>query len=97
MSKTKNDVHLSKTLSWLLRHAAAKEGLTLSSEGFVPISEILNHRHIRGTYKLEDIERVVAANDKQRFLLRQRDNVLEIRANQGHSLPVSLFLFCFLE
>jgi RNA:NAD 2'-phosphotransferase (TPT1/KptA family) len=89
MSKSTTDISLSKTLSWLLRHAATKEGLPLSSEGFVPVSQILNHRQLRGKYTVDDVKRVVANNNKQRFSLRASGGVLEIRANQGHSLPVS--------
>lgn len=88
MSKARSDVVLSKTLSWLLRHAAAKEGLSLDSEGFIPVTEILNHRQLKGKYTLDDVRRVVANNDKQRFFLREKQGVVEIRANQGHSLKV---------
>lgn len=84
-----DDVSLSKLLSWLLRHAAISEGLNLSSEGFIPVSEILRHEKFRVKYTEEDIKRVVALNDKQRFFLRYNNGVLEIRANQGHSIPVS--------
>lgn len=80
---------LSRTLSWLLRHAAVKEGLTLSSNGFIPVSEILNHKNLRGKFSAEDVEFVVKTDNKQRFTLRKNNNLLEIRANQGHSLQVS--------
>ncbi|RZC33063.1 uncharacterized protein BDFB_002436 [Asbolus verrucosus] len=86
MSKEKNEVLLSKTLSWLLRHAAHKEGLTVSSEGFVPVSEVINHRSLRGKCSDVDIQKIVDINDKKRFTLRSNRGILEIRANQGHSI-----------
>ncbi|EFA02080.1 tRNA 2'-phosphotransferase 1 [Tribolium castaneum] len=84
-----NDVFLSKTLSWLLRHSAATEGLSLTPEGFAPVSEVLNHRQLRGKFTVEDIQRIVESNNKQRFFLRQNGAILEIRANQGHSMQVT--------
>ena len=37
---------------------------------------------------MEDIERVVANNDKQRFALKDNNGKLYIRANQGHTMDV---------
>ncbi|KAJ9577363.1 hypothetical protein L9F63_006043, partial [Diploptera punctata] len=85
--KVKEDTSISKTLSWLLRHGAVKEGLTIGSDGFVDVSEILQHKSLRGRCNIEDIERIVADNKKQRFTLRTEPH-LQIRANQGHSIPV---------
>lgn len=76
---------MSKTLSWLLRHAAEKQGLKLSPEGFICVDELLRHPSLN-RYTISDIRRVVKNNDKQRFTLRNIGDVLEIRANQGHSI-----------
>ncbi|KAF2890284.1 hypothetical protein ILUMI_15888 [Ignelater luminosus] len=85
---TKHDIWISKTLSGLLRHRAIKEGLTISSEGFVPIAQILNNRYLKSKCTIDDIKRIVVNNDKQRFTLRTTETgELEIRANQGHSIP----------
>ncbi|GLV37168.1 tRNA 2'-phosphotransferase [Carabus blaptoides fortunei] len=81
-----NDIHISKTLSWLLRHGAVKESLPINPDGFINVQTILQHRSLRGKCSVEDIKRIVVNNDKQRFALRSSDNVLEIRANQGHSV-----------
>nr|CAD7403742.1 unnamed protein product [Timema poppensis] len=82
------DVALSKLLSWSLRHGAEKEGLDITDDGFINVSDLLNHRLFRGKYTLEDIQRVVAENNKQRFYLQtnQDGGILRIRANQGHSI-----------
>lgn len=82
------DVSLSKTLTWLLRHSAAKEGLSLSVDGFVPVSAILNHKVLRHKYTINDVLRVVEENDKKRFTLSNHPETGEllIKANQGHSM-----------
>ncbi len=52
------------------------------------VSEVLSLRQGK-QWSEEDVRRVVAANDKQRFALRQAsDGQLQIRANQGHTIPV---------
>lgn len=89
-----NDIHISKTLSWLLRHGAVKERLPINPDGFINVQTILQHRSLRGKCSVEDIKRIVENNDKQRFALRSFDNVLEIRANQGHSVKVSVLTHC---
>lgn len=36
------DVQLSKTLSYILRHGAAKEGLTMRKDGFIRLDDIVS-------------------------------------------------------
>lgn len=79
-----DEVQLSKKLSFLLRHAPEKAGLTLEPGGWVPLAPLLKYLKVTR----EQVERVVAGNDKQRFSI-QGDR---IRANQGHSVPVDLQL-----
>ncbi|QRG40907.1 hypothetical protein FDK38_005401 [Candidozyma auris] len=81
-------VQISKALSYLLRHGAVKEKLPIDSRGFVELSAILNHPRIK-THRasVEEIETIVAENDKKRFTLETReDGKTYICANQGHSL-----------
>ncbi|XP_024139557.1 tRNA 2'-phosphotransferase 1 isoform X2 [Oryzias melastigma] len=84
------DVQLSKAMSYALRHGAQQLGLQMGTDGFLFVEDLLAHPQFH-SYTLEDVERVVATNDKQRFKLRSHpDNGrLEIRANQGHSIQVS--------
>jgi 2'-phosphotransferase len=86
-----SDKSLSKWLSWLLRHGAIKEGLNIDTDGFVDVTDIEQHRGFCGKFTVTDIQRVVAANDKQRFFLRTHpvSGKLQIKANQGHSIDVS--------
>lgn len=83
------DVRLSKSLSYALRHGANKMGLHLNPDGFMYVEDVLAHAQFR-PYSLEDVERIVANNNKQRFKLRPHleDGRLQIRANQGHSVQV---------
>lgn len=78
------DSTLSRRLAYLLRHAPHEAGLTLGPGGWVPLEPLLTHLRV----PREAVERVVARCDKQRFSL----NGTQIRANQGHSVPVDLQL-----
>ena len=71
LQKDKRDVQLSKALSYLLRHAAVKEKLTIDSNGYTPLKELLSHNRLK-THKctVDDIHRIVKENDKQRFHLK---------------------------
>jgi len=78
------DEQLSRGLSYLLRHAPEKAGLTLEPGGWVPLAPVLAHLGVSRAR----VERVVASNNKQRFTLEGE----RIRANQGHSVAVDLRL-----
>lgn len=39
--KDEEDVRISKTLSWLLRHGAKKEGLTMRPDGYVRVHDLV--------------------------------------------------------
>ncbi|KAL7749442.1 tRNA 2'-phosphotransferase [Sorochytrium milnesiophthora] len=81
-----HDVRLSKLLSRVLRHQAVAMGFRISSDGFIPVDDLLQHRDFR-RYSFSDLQRVVADNDKQRFVLACSDSgKWRIRANQGHSM-----------
>jgi RNA:NAD 2'-phosphotransferase (TPT1/KptA family) len=96
-SRHKRDRSLSKWLSWLLRHGAIKEGLSIDTCGFVDVTDIVQHRAFCGKFTVSDIQRVVSENDKQRFTLRIHpiSGKLQIKANQGHSINVSNTVFYY--
>ncbi len=83
----KRDIQISKALSYLLRHGAAKEKLPIDEQGYVKLSTILSNNRIK-THRAtkQDIERIVETNNKKRFTLISRDDGTYICANQGHSL-----------
>uniref|UniRef100_A0A1A8JJN2 2'-phosphotransferase n=2 Tax=Nothobranchius TaxID=28779 RepID=A0A1A8JJN2_NOTKU len=84
------DVRLSKSLTYVLRHGARTMGLHMGTDGFLFLEDLLAHSQFR-SYTIEDVKRVVATDDKQRFkLLSHPENGrLQIRANQGHSVQVT--------
>lgn len=86
-----NDKSLSKFLSLVLRHAPETIDLELDSEGWANCSELIAAANLKGKdFDLEQLKRVVAESDKQRFGFSS--DGLFIRANQGHSVEVDLKL-----
>ncbi|CAL8264247.1 unnamed protein product [Lota lota] len=83
------DVRLSKSMTYALRHGGNQMGLHMNTDGFLYVEDLLLHPQFR-SYTLEDVERVVATDDKQRFKLRPHpeNGRLQIRANQGHTIQV---------
>ncbi|KIP02297.1 hypothetical protein PHLGIDRAFT_16631 [Phlebiopsis gigantea 11061_1 CR5-6] len=85
------EVRLSKTVSWILRHGAAQEGLELRPDGYARVHDL---RPKLKDMTLEAIQDLVQNDAKTRFSLIQEpdpssgscDAVWWIRANQGHSL-----------
>ncbi|MGW4462316.1 RNA 2'-phosphotransferase [Micromonospora sp. NPDC004704] len=85
---------VSKRMSLVLRHAPGSVGLTLDANGWVPVADLLAalSRHGRRITP-EELDAVVADNDKQRFAVRTGpDGVAWIRASQGHSARVAVDL-----
>lgn len=83
---SKRDIRISKVLSYLLRHGALKENLHIDVEGYVKISELLQHPKLKSDkVTLDDIKKIVINNNKQRFNIK--DGIL-ICANQGHSIEL---------
>ena len=80
---------ISKLLSLVLRHQPERFGVQLDREGWVDVDVLLAALAQAGkTVSKDDLEAVVATNDKQRFA--RVDN--RIRANQGHSIGIDLNL-----
>ncbi|BCB90238.1 RNA 2'-phosphotransferase [Phytohabitans suffuscus] len=84
-------VRLSRRLSYILRHDPGSVGLALDPQGWVAVDELL--AALGSAVSRADLDAVVAGNDKRRYAIRvgpgDRD---EIRASQGHSVPVDLGL-----
>ncbi|XP_038643417.1 tRNA 2'-phosphotransferase 1 isoform X2 [Scyliorhinus canicula] len=83
------DVRLSKSLSYILRHGAAELGLAMGKDGFLNVADILHLPRFKH-YSEQNVRQVVDLNSKQRFTLRlhPETGILQIRANQGHTIPV---------
>ncbi len=82
-------IRTSKFLSYALRHAPQKVGLTLDEAGWADVDALLAACAANGhPISFEDLAEVVRESDKQRFALDDVNN--RIRANQGHSIDVDL-------
>ncbi|MFF4113960.1 RNA 2'-phosphotransferase [Streptomyces sp. NPDC001714] len=82
-------VKVSKYLSKHLRHQPERIGLSLDEAGWVEIDTLLAAAAAHGfPVSREELDHVVAANDKQRFAIEGT----RIRASQGHSIDVDLGL-----
>jgi len=77
-------VRKSRHLSKVLRHDPASVGITLTEAGWAPTSAILSALNL----KREELDQVVAENNKNRFELSE--DGMFIRARQGHSVEVDL-------
>jgi putative RNA 2'-phosphotransferase len=70
-------VEHSKKMSWLLRHAASSQGVTMDAAGWVEIAEVLRALRL----SREQLDAAVRDNSKARFEV----DGSRIRATQGHS------------
>lgn len=81
--------HLSKFLSYVLRHRPDHLGLELDRGGWGAIDELLTASAAQGrVISRAELDQVVADNDKQRFAISADGR--RIRASQGYSTPVDL-------
>ncbi len=84
-------VRISKFLSKHLRHEPESLGLTLAPGGWVPVDALIEgSRKVGFHFTREELDIVVAQNDKKRFSFDETG--IRIRANQGHSVDVDLQL-----
>lgn len=78
--------HLSKTMSYLLRHNAHEHGLNIESSGFVKLEDLLNCKPMKKHHAtFEKVAKVVENDKKGRYELVNRPPYY-IRAVQGHSI-----------
>lgn len=62
-----SSVRLSMSLSYLLMHGAQKEGIDITPDRWVKISDLLEYFNRRFVVTREQIEEVVRSDDKQRY------------------------------
>tara|TARA_B100000161_G_C33548573_1_gene414288 strand:+ start:1168 stop:1740 length:573 start_codon:yes stop_codon:yes gene_type:complete len=77
-------VRLSKQLSFYLRHGLEKYKIPHDTDGFVDLSFLLKFKKFKGV-TVDMVKVVVNNNSKKRFDIKTEDDVIYIRANQGHS------------
>ena len=80
---------ISKYLTWILRHGATEENISIRPDGFVKLSDITTKKRAKDLkMKLDIIQEVVNTNEKKRYTLKQEGDEWWIKANQGHSIQV---------
>ena len=91
MEKQKEQV-ISKYLSFILRHSPSNIDLNLTHDGWANIEDLIKKSklHQNLNFTKEELNFVVLNNNKQRFLLSK--DMLQIKANQGHSIQIDLGL-----
>jgi len=89
-----DQVRLSKRLSNVLRHRPGSVGVTLDPHGWTDVEGLLAALAAHGIpVSRAELDAVVDGNDKRRFAIRRGvDGRDQIRASQGHSVPVDLGL-----
>ena len=83
------EVRLSKTVSWILRHGAQKEGLLMREDGYMKVEDLLANPKVKSqSLDFAGLQEIVKADKKNRFhlLAGAEANEWWIRANQGHSM-----------
>lgn len=80
------EVKLSKKIACVLRHKPESAGLKIDKHGWVSVSELIKAL----STDMETLEKIVAFNDKKRFLFSEDKS--RIRACQGHSIKVDVEL-----
>lgn len=85
-SDTKNT---SKFLSLVLRHAPETIKLSLDSNGWASVEELLQQCNaFQKKLDFETLKHIVETNDKKRFAFNA--DMTKIRASQGHSITIDL-------
>jgi len=80
----KNQTHISKFISKILRHAPEIVGITLDSDGWTNTNGLLEGMRKEGkTVEMSDLVIVVDEDDKGRYSFNEDKSM--IRANQGHN------------
>lgn len=81
---------ISKSLSYWLRHHPEDIGLSITSEGWVDVKELILKASVKILFDFNELKYVVQNNDKKRFQFS--DDLCSLRASQGHSVKVDLNL-----
>ncbi|WP_175017402.1 RNA 2'-phosphotransferase [Rasiella rasia] len=89
MISEKQQTHISKFLSLVLRHKPETIGVQLDQNGWVDINELIEKSNKYGIkFNRETLNHIVATNSKKRFAINNKLD--KIRASQGHSIEIEL-------
>ncbi|KIY73795.1 hypothetical protein CYLTODRAFT_365398 [Cylindrobasidium torrendii FP15055 ss-10] len=87
-------VRISRTMAYLLRHSGQREGLAMTSDGFVRVRDLLEHPNMRSV-NFQTLQNIVRDDKKNRYYMKFDTMVTDdgtkdswwICARQGHSIP----------
>ena len=85
-----NSFMLSKKLCYILRHRATKLGIDVGDDGYMKLDDVLDSDPMLHDLSVDDVRKIVDNNDKKRFTLLERDGIMYIRANQGHTMKQTI-------
>ncbi len=81
--------HLSKLLSYILRHKPEEYEIVLDENGYANVDELIHKLNAHNeNINFEILQHIVDTNNKKRFAFN--DDLTKIRASQGHSVDVEL-------
>lgn len=90
---SKRDMKFSKFISLVLRHKPEIIDLHMDEEGYVSVNKLIEGMNKNGMdITKQDLDRIVAEDNKQRYSYNLSNDEPRIRANQGHSIQVNLNL-----
>lgn len=81
-NQTKKLDRISKYLSLLLRHKPELGNLSLDSQGYTCVTDVLKALDIDKS----TLDLIVDTDNKKRYSYKMMNDILYIRANQGHSI-----------
>jgi putative RNA 2'-phosphotransferase len=85
-----NLTRTSKFISLILRHKPETIGITLDEHGWAEVDELIAGIAETRPFDRDMLEEIVATDSKQRYAFNAEKT--QIRANQGHSIPVDVEL-----
>ncbi len=80
-------VRISRRLSKILRHEALEYNLNIREDGYIKITDLVELPDFQDV-KFDTLKEIVQQNPKNRFTIKNENNIWYIRANQGHSIPL---------
>jgi putative RNA 2'-phosphotransferase len=89
MLSSNQTTHLSKFLSYILRHKPEEYGIALDENGYTNVDELINKLNANSeNISFQILQHIVGASKKKRFAFN--DDLIKIRASQGYSVDVEL-------
>ena len=83
-----NNTGTSRFISLILRHKPEVIGITLDEHGWANLEELIAGVNQTRLLDRAGLEEIVRTDEKQRYAFNA--DKTKIRANQGHSVPVSV-------